>query len=151
MQNQQDAEAFAQVGRLIDDLMNWIITTEHERPKQIIDAGVNAVNPEQAQRMADEYAIVDALIAILQETRSQLLTANVLPMSYEQQIAARFNELLSPQTALVVHRFLLALDMSPVQDENTRVYAAQLRFLSLMFDRIAFLRQTYESKLQTFR
>lgn len=151
MSQQQDAQAFAQVGVLIDQLMHWIVATKHNRPNQIISAGIDATTPEQAQRMADEYAIVDQLIAILNDTSIALVTAGAEPMSYEQQLAARFNELLSPQTALVVQRFTQAFDSSQNIDERAKTYRVHLHILTQMFDRIAILRGLYEQKLQSFR
>lgn len=151
MSQQQDAQAFAQVGVLIDQLMHWIVTTNHTRPGQIISAGTDAYTPEQAQRMADEYAIVDQLITVLDETSKELKLASAEPMSYEQQLAARFNELLSPQTALVVQRFTQAFDSSQNIDERAKTYRVHLHILTQMFDRIAILRGLYEQKLQSFR
>lgn len=151
MSQQTDAQAFAQVGILIDQLIHWIVTTKHERPNQIISAGIEATTPEQAQRMADEYAIVEQLITILDNTAIQLSLAGVRPMSYEQQLAARFNELISPQTALVVQRYAQAIDNTQNTDNQTQAYRAQLRVVTEMFDRIAIVRSLFEQKLQTLR
>lgn len=151
MSQQQDAQAFAQLGMLIDQLMHWIVSTNHERPNRIISAGLDATTPEQAQRMADEYEIVEQLIVILNETSTQLLAHGAEPMSYEQQVAARFNELLSPQTALVVKQFAQAIDNTHNLDTQTQTYCAQLRVMIEMFDRIAMIRAVYEQKLQSLR
>lgn len=151
MSQQQDAQAFAQVGILIDQLLHWIITTKHERPNQIISAASDATTPEQAQRMADEYQIVEQLITILDNTAIQLALAGAKPMSYEQQLASRFNELISPQTALVVQRFAQAIDSTQSFNTESQAYRSQLRVLTEMFDRVAIMRQVYEQKLQSLR
>jgi hypothetical protein len=94
-----------QVQNWFDDLVSWIITAPHTKPSRIINLpeGVHTLSDAEMQRMTDEYNMIESVIRILDEAKTQLAGMGITPMTYEEQIAQRFDTLMHPNSMQLVN------------------------------------------------
>lgn len=141
---QQQEQQLAQMQAMVDDLVHWIVSVDHTRPGSIVQVpeGTGNMTIEQAKRMSDEYEIVGGLISILDHTKQQLVSYGVRPMTYGEQIAARFNALMNPSVGQIISHLHTMYSNAAVTSA-----ADYLQILVEMFARIDTLRNAYSHVL----
>lgn len=151
----KELEMLNQSTAMTHDMMQWVLSTEHVQPMQVLTAhdGVDY------KRMADEYAMIGHAITILADTKQELVASGVKPLSYEEQIAQKFPLLVDPQFARLAAYALAQYTSIKQQMEINAVThlpdyqiavtnIAWLRTMENMFQRLATMMLAYQHLTQ---
>lgn len=136
-----NAQAFID---MMDDLASWIILAPHTQPSRImhLPEGVHDLTENQMKRMTDEYNMVEAIVQILDETKTELQGLGLSPLRYEQELILRFNTLMHPQSEKIAQAVYDHWRYQ-ITDGNARLNMAKAKTILEMFQKIAFIRTSY--------